>query len=123
MSDLPDRMFMGFLVIVAIILFAWSYAYPHDAAHPELNHWFDSLHSGKGPCCSDADGTAITDADWESRDGHYRVRIEGSWYDVPDDAVIREPNMDGRTIVWPYRNSGWGGGGWQVRCFIVGAQG
>lgn len=66
-----------------------------------LKEWFDSLRSGKGPCCSDADGTALSDVDWEAKDGHYRVRIEGQWWDVPDEAVISEPNRAGRTMVWP----------------------
>jgi hypothetical protein len=66
-----------------------------------LKGWFESLHSGKGPCCSDADGTALSDVDWDTRDGHYRVRIEGLWWDVPDEAVIKEPNRAGRTMVWP----------------------
>ena len=43
----------------------------HDHSRPELNRWFDSLKSGKGPCCSVADGLAIADPDWESKDGHY----------------------------------------------------
>jgi hypothetical protein len=66
-----------------------------------LKEWFDSLRSSKGPCCSDADGTALSDVDWEAKDGHYRVRIEGQWWDVPDEAVIHEPNRAGRTMVWP----------------------
>jgi len=44
------------------------------------------LKSEKGPCCSDADGTALSDVDWESKDGHYRVRLNGQWIDVPGDA-------------------------------------
>ena len=52
-----------------------------------LKSWFDSLRSGKGPCCSDADGSAVADVDWESKDGHYRVRLEGEWIDVPDDGL------------------------------------
>ncbi len=35
--------------------------------------------------------------------GHYRVRIDGEWHEVPDDAVITEPNRVGRTMVWPMR--------------------
>jgi hypothetical protein len=70
-------------------------------ANSPLHSWFESLHSGKGPCCSDADGTALSDVDWEAKDGHYRVRIEGQWWDVPDEAVITEPNRAGRTMVWP----------------------
>ena len=42
-------------------------------------------------------------SDWESESGHYRVRIEGEWVDVPDEAVITEPNRVGRTMVWPIR--------------------
>jgi hypothetical protein len=89
---------------------------------PELKAWFDSLRSGKGPCCSDADGTAISDADWESKNGHYRVRIpnntgEMEWIDVPDEAVITEPNRIGRTMVWPIR----GYLGMTIRCFMPGS--
>ena len=91
------------------------------AASP-LKGWFDSLKSGKGPCCSDADGSAVSDVDWESKDGHYRVRIEDQWWDVPDDAVITEPNRAGRTMVWPipYRD-----GNvlrkMEIRCFMPGS--
>jgi hypothetical protein len=84
---------------------------------PEMKAWFDGLRSGKGPCCSDADGSAVSDVDWETRDGHYRVRIEGQWIDVPDEAVITEPNRIGRTMVWPIR----GYQGVTVRCFLPGS--
>jgi hypothetical protein len=39
----------------------------------------------------------------ESGNGHYRVRLDGEWVDVPDEAVITEPNRVGRTIAWPLR--------------------
>jgi hypothetical protein len=82
-----------------------------------LKPWFDSLRSGKGPCCSDADGSAVSDVDWESKDGHYRVRLDGEWLDVPEDAVITEPNRVGRTMVWPLR----GYLGVSIRCFMPGS--
>jgi hypothetical protein len=82
-----------------------------------LHNWFDSLVSGKGPCCSNADGKIIPDVDWESKDGHYRVRIDGEWVDVPDSAVLKQPNLDGRTIVWPMYE----GGKITPRCFIAGS--
>src|SRR5271154_1649178 len=31
---------------------------------PEMKAWFDGLRSAKGPCCSDADGTAVSDVEW-----------------------------------------------------------
>ena len=95
----------------------------------ELKAWFDGLRSGKGPCCSDADGSALSDTDWESKDGHYRVRIprlgyvlEGQqqefvWVEVPEEAVISEPNRVGRTMVWPI----YGYMGVAIRCFMPGS--
>jgi len=91
-------------------------------ANSPLHGWFEGLRSGKGPCCSDADGTALSDVDWESKDGHYRVRIEDQWWDVPDDAVIKEPNRAGRTMVWPVYISPSGGPVQiDIRCFMPGS--
>jgi hypothetical protein len=69
--------------------------------HPSpLKSWFESLHSkGGSPCCADADGTAIADADWDTRNGRYRMRLMGEWIDVPGDTVITEPNRGGRIMV------------------------
>src|SRR3954452_3426054 len=86
-------------------------------ANSPLKPWFDSLRSGKGLCCSDADGFAVSDPDWESKSGHYRVRIDNEWVDVPDDAVITEPNRVGRTMVWPVK----GTLGISIRCFMPGS--
>ncbi len=86
-------------------------------ANPEIKAWFDGLRSGRGPCCSDADGSAVSDVDWESHGGHYRVRIEGEWVDVPEEAVITEPNRVGRTMVWPIK----GYMGLTIRCFMPGS--
>jgi len=87
------------------------------AQNPELHQWFEGLRSGKGPCCSDADGSAVSDVDWETAGGHYRVRLDGAWIDVPDEAVITEPNRIGRTMVWPIR----GYLGVSIRCFMPGS--
>jgi hypothetical protein len=115
----------GIIVIACAALALLSAAFARDPdgryANSPLKPWFDSLKSGKGPCCSDADGTALSDVDWESRDGHYRVRIDDQWWDVPDDAVITEPNRAGRTMVWPIRY--WDGSKLtiSVRCFMPGS--
>jgi hypothetical protein len=89
----------------------------YAAQNPELHLWFEGLKSGKGPCCSDADGTAVSDVDWESANGHYKVRLDNEWVDVPDEAVITEPNRIGRTMVWPIR----GYLGISIRCFMPGS--
>lgn len=91
-------------------------------AQSPLKEWFDNLKSKKGPCCSDADGTAVKDADWESKGGKYRVFLENQWWDVPDEAVITEPNRAGRTMVWPipYRD-GDVLRKMDIRCFMPGS--
>jgi hypothetical protein len=86
-------------------------------ANSPLKSWFDSLRSSRGLCCSVADGQAVSDPDWEAKDGHYRVRLDGKWIAVPDDAVITEPNRAGRTMVWPIRGSL----GVSIRCFMPGS--
>jgi len=77
-------------------------------ANSPLRLWFDQLESRNGPCCSNADGYVVEDADWEAKNGHYRVRVPEYpdskvmvWIDVPDSSVITEPNKAGRTMVWP----------------------
>ena len=82
-----------------------------------LKPWFDTLRSAKGLCCSVADGLVVADPDWESKDGHFRVRIEGEWIMVPDDAVVTEPNRAGRTMVWPVKSPS----GISIRCFMPGS--
>jgi hypothetical protein len=110
---------LGFVVLLSAGVAEVGHARDPDGryANSPLKEWFDSLRSGKGPCCSDADGSAVSDVDWESSNGHYRVRLEGEWIDVPEEAVITEPNRVGRTMVWPLR----GYGGMTIRCFMPGS--
>lgn len=113
---------------IIVLLFSINVSPARDldgryAASP-LKPWFDHLASGKGLCCSMADGYVVEDADWETKAGHYRVRIpttaggsEMEWVDVPEDAVITEANRAGRTMVWPI----YGYMGETIRCFMPGS--
>jgi hypothetical protein len=80
--------------------------------------WWDALASGKGLCCSFADGQEVRDADWDTQGGHYRVRIAGAWLVVPDDAIVSVPNEYGKAVAWPYTDAS---GGTAIRCFLPGA--
>jgi len=123
------RGFAAVLLAVALSIAATKALARDDGryAGSALKPWFDSLRSGKGPCCSDADGYALSDVDWQSASGRYRVRIPRSndeadrdtmiWVEVPNDAVITEPNRAGRTMVWPI----WGHQGPSIRCFMPGS--
>jgi hypothetical protein len=87
-------------------------------ANEPLHAWFDQLASGKGLCCSFADGFSIQDVDWDTREGRYRVRLHGEWVIVPETAVVSEPNRFGPAVVWPYKDAD---GMTQIRCFLPGA--
>lgn len=110
---------LSFLIAVAVLIAIgcmFESAIAHDHEHPENNDWLRSLHAQNGAwCCTGSD--VNFDVEWESHEGHYRVRIEGQWWDVPDGAVINAPNRIGRTMVWM-------NGGYQghvgPRCFMPG---
>ncbi len=87
-------------------------------ANEPLHAWFDQLASGKGLCCSFADGVKVEDVDWDTQDGRYRVRLNGEWILVPEAALITEPNKYGPAVVWPYMDAE---GSTQIRCFLPGA--
>jgi hypothetical protein len=92
-----------------------------------LKPWMDRLASGKGLCCSFADGVSIKDLDWDTDGGHYRVRFCRSgpwtadcnidWLVVPTDAVVTEPNRLGSAVLWPFVDAD---GITQIRCFMPG---
>jgi hypothetical protein len=108
-------------VALCIDAFVPSQLFAHDDgrfATSPLKTWFDQLASGKGLCCSFADGVKVENVDWDTQSGRYRVRLNGQWVIVPDAAVVTEPNRFGPAVVWPYQDMN---GATQIRCFIPGA--
>jgi hypothetical protein len=112
--------------LVTVVVLCMSQLAPNSVAarddgryaNSPLKPWFDQLASGKGLCCSFADGFSIQDVDWDTQDGRYRVRLQGEWIIVPEGAVVTEPNRFGPTMVWPYMDAE---GSTQIRCFLPGA--
>ena len=67
----------------------------------EVREWFEHLRSPNGVlCCSYADGHRTG---YDTRQDQYWVPIEGEWYPVPPEAVIKTANPVGEAIVW-YRS-------------------
>jgi hypothetical protein len=109
------------LLALCMLVFVPSHVSARDDgryANSPLKTWFDQLASGKGLCCSFADGVSVEDVDWETQDGRYRVRIQGQWVLVPEAALVSEPNRFGPAVVWPYQDAA---GSTQIRCFLPGA--
>jgi hypothetical protein len=111
-----------YVLMIALLVGFGSSVFARDDdryVNDPLKYWFDHLTSEKGMCCSFADGFSISDVDWETtKDGHYRVLLHGEWIDVPDAAVVNEPNRYGPAVVWPYMDNK---GNTSIRCFLPGA--
>jgi hypothetical protein len=117
--EMKNRFWYATSVIVAFTLsiFTIGQVRAHDHEHPELNSWYESLRSGKGPCCDGSDATKLKDVEWQTQNlqhSHYKVLLPAQpivnpdappgamvWVDVPDEAVLSEPNKAGETLVWP----------------------
>lgn len=102
--------------MITLLLILAHYTGPVD---PGLHAWFDQLSSGKGMCCSFADGLSLKDVDWGMRDGHYIVNLDGKWLDVPPDTVVNDKNRLGSAVVWPYKDAV---GQDMIRCFLPGTE-
>jgi hypothetical protein len=99
--------------LLLLLLFT-SYALARDDgryANNPLKPWFDSLRSHRGFCCSEADGR---ETEYDIRESRYWVPVDGTWRQVPDEAVITEPNKFGRPLVWFESRQ-------EIRCFIPGS--
>ena len=128
----------GFILLSSAFVWRVPQAHGHDHNRPDLTNWFTSLHNKHGTlCCDGSEAMHLSDVDWSAPDSsshHYRVRIpanvdaarvrrseevETMWVDVPDHAVIDDPNKEGTALVWPT----YGYFGAMVRCFMPGAEG
>jgi hypothetical protein len=110
----------GVLAII-VLLFSVRISPAHDRNKPELDDWYRSLQSGKGPCCGgpSEDATHLDELQWRSKGDGYEVFVEGQWVEVPPPAIVPVPNKDGRALVWLYHFDGKP----VVRCFLPGLMG
>jgi hypothetical protein len=89
----------------------------HDNVSPEIHAWVNGLKNQSGvACCATADGWKPDAVEWDFDTNGYKVRIEGKWVDVGEEAVIHGPNKLGHAEVWYYHVDGLP----KVRCFLPG---
>jgi len=102
---------------------------------PRTKAWFDTLSSRHGTsCCATADGVVLLDVDWGPQNkvgSHYWVKLHGTKFDVPDDALVTKENKLGIAVVWTYvffevrdlEGNVTHPGRLRIRCFMPGAEG
>jgi hypothetical protein len=68
---------------------------PDGNTNPTLSLWFKNLRQpGTSlPCCSISDCRRV---DYRvASDGEYEVYVEGTWYKVPDDRILKQTGNPG----------------------------
>lgn len=124
------RLVLILAAIVAVLYSCDSRAHDQTGKRPDLNPWFENLRSKKAKCCSNADGALVVDGDWEQLPPvcdkchpRYKVKIANDWVDVPDEAVVTEPNQAGVAMVWgsQYWAQNTEKQRWEIRCFMPGS--
>lgn len=118
MDYLGSIAFAAIMIVMLIAMTAPGSAHWTGPTDPALHAWFDSLASGRGLCCSFADGVALDSPDWGTDAHGYWVMIGGNKIDVPPEAVVTAPNKYGQAVVWPYTGAD---GVTRIRCFMPGA--
>ncbi len=117
-------------LICLLSLLPGTFASARDSARcaaldPELRRWFrEQTSPATGiPCCSEADGEfAEEEIRYDTSGvGHYWTRWSAhpQWMQVPDSAIIRDPNKLGRPVVWWGRDSL--SDTYFIRCYAVGS--
>ncbi|WLB49244.1 hypothetical protein QIH93_15120 [Bradyrhizobium ottawaense] len=104
--------------VISLVFFVTALvgvARAHDHNHPNLDGWFKSLHSKGGAWCCNGDDAE--EAEWDTAGGKYRVKIDGQWIDIPDEAIVEGPNRVGGARVWSMHQDGKPA----VRCFLPGS--
>jgi hypothetical protein len=129
------RRLVAMLVVAVAAIFLSAPAYAHDHERADLDEWFKALKNSQGtPCCDDTEAKHVANVDWQAAcekgtgECHYQVFLVKRWWNVPDDAVLKSPNLDGKTLVWPlyYWIDGKPENGISsvfIRCFMPGAGG
>lgn len=112
-SNGKGPLLIGIAVVVVVLLGLWwtAVAHGHDSARPELDKWFASLRNkNKYLCC---DQREAKETEYDMRGNHYWVPVNGTWTEVPDAAVLKEPNKFGRPLLWLTAHG-------VIRCFMPG---
>jgi hypothetical protein len=124
--DIRPRLLMAVLLLsLAVTADAPAHDYgQYSNVDPAIKDWIKKLtdKSGQG-CCATADGHPAV-YEWDTAGNHYKVRIEGEWYDVPPEAVVDGPNKLGYATVWYWWD--WSSDGKKtnhIRCFLPGPGG
>jgi len=94
--------------LIAALAALWFTSWPaHSRPGPQwaqvdegTRDWFRSLHSATGfPCCDYADGSRLEDPEWRQDDSlpdgqpTYSVFLDGQWYSIPAEKVVRENGL------------------------------
>lgn len=108
LASRPVLSVMAALIPLAVAAVAARAAPPPgtNLKSPEHRWWECQVQPSNGrTCCSEADGHVLSDNDWRVSHDHYQVRVDGTWFDVPPDAVITHDARCGPEPVLAHRGA------------------
>lgn len=123
-SSLTLLVALGVLFPVAALQAQAQDTAQHRQVSPETEAWTEALTNQVGiGCCTTENGFRPAEVEWDISVNSYRVKLDGHWILVPDEAVIRGPNRLGYAAVWfeidhdiDFEESTF-----EIRCFLPGA--
>ena len=97
----------SFTLLCALgIFFPVAAAQADDTGHyrqvsTEIKAWTEALTNEVGiGCCTIESGLIPEEIEWDISANSYRVKVDGQWLFVPDEAIIKGPNRLGYAAVW-----------------------
>lgn len=92
-------------ILAFILLLSTAYAHPPDHRYYE---WFRKQYSVKGQwCCNESDGHSLLETEWRIKGNTYEVLIEGVWFTINPEQMIRDPgNPTGMAAIWYMKTNG-----------------
>jgi hypothetical protein len=90
-------------------------------ASPETRAWFRTVRNAVGQvCCDETEARSVDDYQW--REGHVEVVIDGRSYAVAPDALSPDRNKLGAAVAWIFPK-GAPVSTETIRCFLRGTEG
>lgn len=113
--------FLAGLLIGAALFHSHARADWTGDASPETRAWFRSVRNAVGQvCCDETEARSVDDYQW--REGHVEVVIDGKSYAVAPDALSPDRNRLGAAVAWIFPK-GAPVSTETIRCFLRGTEG
>ena len=102
--DIKRAVYWGVLALLFGLMLMAKAANATGHENDPMHAWFETLTDQDGnSCCSGSDGLDVPEVDWRIAGDIYEVFVWGDWVKVPPKAIVKQKNIHGMAVVWPFR--------------------